>query len=505
MRYFAVAIVAILILCIVGCNIVLGNNTPEPTFTSNAPEETHVAPQTPTPELNDPHLDGSLEVSYTRSIHLNNDTVDVFETAEADNVCLRIYQTGNEDCVTMGRVRNTVGQAASYIWTSELNGILRYYDREADLWIENDIAPCTVQISMIELLFEDGSSFLIYTPKTFRLHENGVMEYLPQCDGFINVEQNGDGWMFSLQSNIPDTNCVSDFTVVSGPRSMLNWGHPNCGDLWKNYTLETEGKWCFNGYFFPCAYNYVPTGENYLYNCPAAYFVKSMVYVAYAHPAAENLALAMLDTLAMEQNKAGYWPTSPRSEWLYEDYGVDKGFYDTRFNSDLLRIYRVYYDTYGGDVLRDVMNMYADFFVEFAECEHFLSPNGGWFIPDYTPASINKPHSSLNHQLAEIIELYGLADSLQRPDLEELAGKMLLAITDTDKQWINEMGDLHYCIFSDGKTFGRQDYPYLTYNDLFDLQEVLVKRYGAEAESIQFLMDMKKQWMDANEVTGYKK
>ena len=168
-----------------------------------------------------------------------------------------------------------------------------------------------------------------------------------------------------------------------------------------------------------------------------------------------------------------------------------------------MEIYRVYYQYAGGDVLLETIESHLAFFMDFAQQEHFTSASGGWFIPDYTPAPLQKPHCSLNHQLAECIELYRLADLLQRPELEELADLMLLAVSDTKDQWIKENGDLHYCIFPDG-SFGMQDYPYLTYNDLYELQTLLTKRRGQPDETLQFLMDQKKIWMDANGVTDYK-
>ncbi|MBO5666087.1 MAG: hypothetical protein J6S45_01420, partial [Firmicutes bacterium] len=176
----------------------------------------------------------------------------------------------NGDGVTMGRVQNKTEPVSAYSWTSESNGVLRYYDKAKDSWIESELAPQTLHSSMVELSFENENSYLIYAPKTYRLHENGVMEYLPERDGSIHISQKENTWSVSLQADLPDADCVSDFTIVKGPRSMLNWELSNCGDLWKYYTLETEGKWCFDGYYFPCPYNYVPTGENYLYNCPAA-------------------------------------------------------------------------------------------------------------------------------------------------------------------------------------------------------------------------------------------
>ena len=467
---------------------------------SNVQPEPEPVPK-PDPELQEPLWSG-VQVSYSRSIQRNKDTVDVFETDSNSAFCMRLYQMENGDRVTLGRVQNTVGEIPAYIWEVPTNGIIRWYDRATDQWTQQPLEPGTYQFSMVELAMDDGTSFLIYLPKTYRTQEHEVLEYLAEKDGSLSVAKVGDSWQFILLASLPDQSCVSDFTIVQGPHPMLNWTHSYCGNLWKNYTMETEGKWCFDGYYWPCPSNYIPSGANYLYACPASYLIKSFAYAASVHPAADNLALAMLDTMSLQQNEDGFWPTSPRSDWLYTDYGVDKGFYDTRFNTDLIEIYRRYYEYSGGDILLNSMERYVEFYTDYAQREHFTTENGGWFIPDYGPASTAKPHSSLNHQLAECIELYYLADILQRPDLEELADRMVLAVADTQSQWVTPSGDLHYCVFPDG-SFGMQDYPYLTYNDLFELQNLLISRRGEPNNTLTFLMNQTRQWMDANGITEY--
>ena len=79
---------------------------------------------------------------------------------------------------------------------------------------------------------------------------------------------------------------------------------------------------------------------------------------------------------------------------------------------------------------------------------------------------------------------------------------MVNAIRDTGTAWVMDDSDLYYCIYPDG-SYGRDDYPYLTYNDLLTLQGDLERQYGARDATIQAIMDEKKIWMDRNGVTGY--
>lgn len=317
-------------------------------------------------------------------------------------------------------------------WCQQRDTSMRWYDRSRNAWSHQPLAPGSYRHSMIELSGKDGSSRLIYLPKVYRTHENRVLEYLPDFDGCLNVTEALDGWQLELTAELPDSGCVADYTMVSADAPLLNWEHSFCGELWKNYTMETEGKWCFDGYYWPCPDNYVPTGENYLYPNPAAYLLKSFSYAAQAHSAAADLALAMLDVMSQSQNEQGFWPTAPRSTWLYDDYGIDGGYYDTRFNTDLVEIYGHYYNQFGGDTLRRSMEQYVSFYTDFAQTQHFETERGGWLIPDYgSDTVVYTPHCSLNHQLAECIELYRLAETLSQPELAALADRLLLAIEDT--------------------------------------------------------------------------
>jgi hypothetical protein len=51
---------------------------------------------------------------------------------------------------------------------------------------------------------------------------------------------------------------------------------------------------------------------------------------------------------------------------------------------------------------------------------------------------------------------------------------------------------------------GLTDYPYLTYNDLCDVQDILAAMGRVRDPDLQMLMDSKKAWMDDNGVEGYR-
>lgn len=447
---------------------------------------------------------GEIELppKTVRQIVLRSGIMTVQEVQNAD-LQMRTYRHPNGDTVIMGRWQGTGREKTLYSRTVP-GGKVRWYDASAGQWREEALSVGDYEDSMLELDLGTDGDLLVYLPKAYRQQKNGVLEYCPEENGFLRVEKDGEQWLLQVMAS-DGGNCIMDFAVVEGGAPLLDWIHPNCGDLWKNYIMEDPGKgvWCFDGYYWPCPDNYEPSGDNMLYCCPAAYLVKSFAYAASVHRAAEVLAVAMLDTMALRQNSQGYWETTPRSQWLQASYGIDAEFYDTRFNADLIEIYGHYYAAFGGDTLLQTMQRYADFFVQYAEQTHFETENGGWFVPDYFHWQPHaKPHCSLNHQLAHCIELYRLSDLLSKPSLTELADRMLRAVEDTQSHWIRADGDLHYAVFPDG-SFDLPDYPYLTYNDMLEMQQVLQQHGKMPSEALTALMATKKVWMDRNSVTGY--
>ena len=213
----------------------------------------------------------------------------------------------------------------------------------------------------------------------------------------------------------------------------------------------------------------------------------------------------MLDTLIREQNSDGFWPTLSGSTWLESAYGIGPGFYDTRFNTEFAFLLLEAQSRCPSELYRDSLRRYCDFFAGFAEDFHSETGSGGWFVPDYVDSSLtHTAHTSLNHQLAEILLLYKAADVLEDRSLAALADRMLTAVDDSGESWVREDDDLHYQVSPDG-VFEGIDYPYLTYDDLFKLQKHLNARFSRNDPVLDTLMAHKRAWMDENGVTAYMK
>ena len=298
--------------------------------------------------------------------------------------------------------------------------------------------------------------------------------------------------------------CVTDALILTAP-SGLDWSADNCATAWVNYVKNGDSHWCFDGYFRKSPSNYIPSGENYYYCCAASYCIRGYLGLMPRCKAAPALVILSLDTMSQRQNQYGYVPTTPGSEWLQGDYGIGPGFYDTRFNTDLLELYISAARRLGKGMFEETMNRYLAFFAQVADTSHIPTENGGWLIPDYWhPDEITAPHTSLNHQASECLALYHAADLLNRKDLRALADRMLLAIVDTGSGWVMPNHNLYYSIKPDG-TYVEGDYPYLTYNDLYDLRKYLSSSERSELETLTYLMGEKLQWMQNNGVTGYEK
>ena len=249
-----------------------------------------------------------------------------------------------------------------------------------------------------------------------------------------------------------------------------------------------------DGYYYQTPSDYIPTGTNYFYRLPAAYIPVKLARYGNSHHG-RQIGAAMLDIQTEHYCEDGYIPTLPASGWLKTDYAIGAGFYDTRFNTDVAHALLTLGRTLGIDKFTNCALDYAAFLTKHAE-EHSFSTENGILVHDYCHKDGNLPTlTSLNHQLAEILFLYETEDAA----CVETAEKMLHGIEDLQEDWVRDDGDLHYAHLPDG-TFGRNDYPYLTYNDLLALD-----RYLGGNEALQYLMEVKMAWMTANGVTEYNK
>ncbi len=417
---------------------------------------------------------------------------------------------GREYCVSDGVTAYTYratgsGDCTFFDQTVTETGVVWYYSNQSDEWICETLTEGTFSSPVVVVELDSGTTYFWALPRTCILRENDSMEYLPEQDGSLYITRTEAGLRLTAVGHGLAEGRAADALILTSPDKIMDWDVSNCAKAWVSYVNNGGMLWCYGGYYRVSPYNYIPTGTNYYYCCVASYCIKGFLSRTPPCMEAPALTILTLDTMAQRQNSYGYWATEPGSEWLQGDYGIGAGFYDTRFNTDLLEIYISAAQKFGGAMFEDAIDRYLAFFTKFADENHITTENGGWLIPDYWhPDKHTTPHTSLNHQLAECLALYHAAELLNREELSELADRMLLAVEDTGSGWVMPDHNLYYSINPDG-TYAEGDYPYLTYNDLLHLRDYLNGVGRTETETLTYLMGEKLKWMVNSGVTGYEK
>ena len=223
---------------------------------------------------------------------------------------------------------------------------------------------------------------------------------------------------------------------------------------WANYSLIGTNRWCYNGYYYTAPSTYYPFDENYFYSLPAAHIAGKMANDT-DQSASRAIGLAMIDLMREQQNEYGFIPSQAGSTWLKTDYGIEPGYYDTRFNTDFWLANINAAENFGVTGWLDKTRKYADFLVSFAEQHHFTFGTGddeGWLVQDYWhPNGESSPtHASLNHHAAEAEFLYRMADAVNEDSYAVLADRMVRGIEQSELLWYKSDGDLNYSYKPDG-------------------------------------------------------
>lgn len=263
--------------------------------------------------------------------------------------------------------------------------------------------------------------------------------------------------------------------------------------------------------FFQQSYDtYYPSGEgNYFRNC-ANYIAKH--YIEYNNSVSTEEEILFFNYISYAStyivdsqiSDYGYFETKSKSDWLYSDFGIEQDFYDTRFNADNGELNILMYNKFNDDYFLNTAIKYADFFTGYAMEHSYKTPNGVLVEDYYNPKGGMRTHCSLNHHLANMNFLLALYGITQNEDYLDTAKLMLNGIEDTTDEWIMPDNNLEYALHYEGTYNVMQDYPYLTYNDLFVAKQRL-NSIGIYSDGIDKLMSAKKIYMDQNNITDYYK
>lgn len=385
-----------------------------------------------------------------------------------------------------------------------LETTMHHYSQENQEWFVSQLGGGQIVGGQYHANYATGSLMLV-APLCYAQRENQMLEYLPAADGYLRSQELPQGWELQICVQVQPGAQAECFYLLSD-EELIDWQGETALKLWANYDFSGANRWCYQGYYYQTPENYIPSGENYFHRLPAAYIAaqcgekEGRIYY--------DLALPMLHVMLQLQNDQGFFPTYAGSQWLQGDYLVGPGFYDTRFNSDLVEALLIMNERYQIPEFADAAMRYGQYYQSMAEINHYSLPmeneEEAWLIWDYAYKDCLSNHSSLNHQIAEILVLYHLFDLTGYAGYETLADTLLNGILEVGENWILPDGDLAYAYLADG-SMGLQDYPYLTYNDLFDLCQALDARYGSHDPLLDTLMTAKRGWMDGKGITEYKK
>ncbi len=383
---------------------------------------------------------------------------------------------------------------------------IRYVDPVTKQWVLTGDINKIKDVKTTFFIDTDQISAVISVPAVYRnLFTNNTLEIIPEDESPLKITyENG---IYTISFEFPqDTSKIGEIWCLQSKNKLIDWSNQNNYNYFRVHDLSVERRWSWDGYYFKTPSNYVPSGENVLYRHPANYTGSS--FARYGDSlAAIDLGFIMTDICLKNQNGEGFWATGPASEWLTSDFGIGANFYDTRFSTDFAVSLIFAYKRYGYTPFIEGAVKYGEYFLRHAEKNHYEAGDG-WLVEDYAPNALteayNRTHISLNHQVNEINFLFYLYNETKDERFKETAEIMLKGIENTKEKWVLPDGNLVYALMYEGTNNVMTDYPYLTYNDLFELKYIL-SSYGQSNITVNYLMERKKEYMDSVGITEYRK
>lgn len=171
----------------------------------------------------------------------------------------------------------------------------------------------------------------------------------------------------------------------------------------------------------------------------------------------------------------GVFVTGHTSTWLKKDTGITAPYIDTRLNETFSLVLGDFAQFVPSLNLQKFRKRYVEYLLKISNQRELLYvTKNGYFFPDYQKINSSiKTHTSLNHQLGIVNEMFNAySDTLETKYLD-VCRSMLGFIKDTKENWIDlKEGDLFYGIkeskqaTSSGFEFFGKDYVYVTLIDL---------------------------------------
>ncbi|MDL2289019.1 hypothetical protein LJC32_06585 [Oscillospiraceae bacterium OttesenSCG-928-F05] len=409
------------------------------------------------------------------------------------------------DVFSTQKIEREAGNDAEHVvWVdvAGTSGTVRYYDAALAQWktvpLANGKLPSAV------LFIETNKESLICGPASlYRPMGSTSYETIAAEAQTVTVGRHADKFRLAFRFRRSDTAEGQLWTLRSSEK-LVEW-NAESEALWKRLNFAGAHRILYDGAYYTTPADYGPYSPAMIWRNPAVF--PAGVLTEASGRATEKLCVFLLDRAVENQTESGLWTTAPASSWLKRDYGVEAGFYDTRFNCDVtLSLFRAYENT-GYAHFRDAALKAADYLAAHAAKNNFAAASGGVtgiLVSDY--AHPEKPHemthASLNHHVTEVIVLLRAFEISGTETYKTLALSMLNGVKATASKWIMPDSNLYYAMKPGGEMVPG-DYPELTYNDMYSLQTLLEKLLGARDGDIDRLMAAKKQYMDNTGVKTY--
>jgi len=382
-------------------------------------------------------------------------------------------------------------------------GTLTYFDDSGSL-ITKPLYNGFLPLGKVLHIKTDSYHMILGQGYTYRDLGNGTIENLGS--DAIHIKKADGKWIVTYTYSARK-NSFGILWGLNANKELIDYSNPTQVKIWSGYDLDRSARLSIDGYYYKSPSTYRPATQASYWRIPNSYITNSLIKNK-SNLAADLLGNGLLMIAKDTVNEAGFIPTLPASTWLKSDYNIGPGFFDTRFNSDTIETYLIAYQKYKDPVYRDVYLKMSDFYLQHGQNCHrsvFGSSNiEGWLIDDYWNEKYSRTHTSLNHQLQAIHLFLNLYKEERNLGYLDFANKMLFGIKNTRDRWIMKNNNLEYAMKPDG-SMGFIDYPYLTYNDLYNVQKDLESINGERDPDLDILAAAKKTWMDANGITDYRK
>jgi len=365
-------------------------------------------------------------------------------------------------------------------------------DNRQSRWKEIKIGPlpCSLPRSLTFIESQD-CSLALGMIDVFQDLGNGVIKELYHQSPAARVRTVKNETRYEIPlPGLPGTESRAWGVIALKP--LVDWKNNTPVDRLRVADLNRFHKFWIDGVYYLTPESYVPSDPRGFWRCPAHHVGEA--FLRTPGELTRALAISSMYAAIRTQNPSGYWPTTPKSNWLAEDYGFGPGFYDTRFNTDgaifLLRAYQAF----GEPQALNAAERYAAFLCSFARLHARKTPRSGYLVPDYMDARGRaETHTSLNHLVTEMNFLYELFLATGKEEYKAVAENIRLAVKDTRDGWIKPDGNLWYARLLDGR-FGLQDYPTLTLNDLRLAQRWIQEIEGEPDPDFQILINTKTRY-----------